>query len=48
MAPHLLENIRNRVGNGRPHRVSIDWDRNHATFEKKAEGRNGQPQSCPR
>ncbi len=47
MAPHLLENTRNRVANGRPHPVSIDWDRNHATFEK-AEGRNGQPQSCPR
>ncbi len=28
--------------------VTIDWDRRRATFEKKAEGLNGQPEACPR
>ncbi len=27
--------------------VTIDWDKDRATFEKKAEGLNGQPQACP-
>jgi hypothetical protein len=27
--------------------VTVDWARNRATFEKKAEGLNGQPEACP-